>query len=217
MNILQTVLDFLYPPHCPACEKYVENTGDWCDSCLEKTFNFHILPIAAGNYGVLCQIYALGHYHGALQNLITRLKYKNDMNALKCIHNFINKMAGQIKLPADIEVVIAVPLHKKRYEQRGFNQTELIFAKLLQKANLNYSACMKRCAVTMPQFELSREERLKNVKNAFQLQAGITIKNKNCLLLDDIFTTGATMMECAKVLQKNGAGKIYGMVLASDA
>ncbi|WP_196592603.1 ComF family protein [Pectinatus sottacetonis] len=217
MNILETIADFLFPPVCPSCGAYVEKNGDWCQACLANTIKIHELPIEKENYKYFHRIWALGRYHGVLRKLIIKLKYNKKTSVLPQFDSFITAAMDNFAMPSDIDAVAFVPLHDKRRKERGFNQTELIFRKILDIYQLSPIDCLERVICTKAQFSLTREERKENLYKAFAIKPGYTIKAKNCLLLDDIYTTGTTMAACAKVLKKNGAGKIYGIVLASDA
>ncbi len=217
MGLLNYISAFLYPPRCPACQKYVENTGDWCAECLNKTVNVHAVPLNIHDNSIFYRIWALGRYHGVLRDLIIRLKYGKKMAVLPSVHSFIKKSAHHINLPQDIDIVICVPLHKERLKQRGFNQTELIFKQWFTENSLKCENVLERVYFTKAQYNLTKKDRLKNLKNAFSLKKNSSVMNKNCLLVDDIYTTGVTMATCAEILKRHGAAKIYGLVLASDA
>ena len=87
----------------------------------------------------------------------------------------------------------------------------------LAENDLKADNVLERVYFTKAQYNLTKKDRLKNLKNAFSLKKNSSVMNKNCLLVDDIYTTGITMSICAGVLKEHGAAKIYGLVLASDA
>ena len=127
--------------------------------------------------------------------------------------NYINTNPPIVRLSS--LVVLPVPLHPKRLRERDFNQS-LILAKEISKAvgipliidNL------QRIRWTRPQIELKGEERLINVKGAFALKNHKAIEGKSILLIDDVYTTGATVRECSKILKKAGVEKVYVLTLA---
>ncbi|MBU0744742.1 MAG: hypothetical protein KKE11_05175 [Gammaproteobacteria bacterium] len=116
----------------------------------------------------------------------------------------------------EIELVMAVPLHITKLRQRGFNQSEIIARILSEQLNLKYSGhnlCRKKR--TKSQVDLARAERLKNVSGAFTLRDPDQTRQKSVLLIDDIFTTGATLNECAYVLKRDGlASKVTVLTIA---
>ncbi|WP_196599976.1 ComF family protein [Pectinatus frisingensis] len=217
MDILNYIATFLYPPRCPLCRRYLPDIGSWCSKCMDSTIQAHIIAIDQWGYQNFHRIWALGRYHGVLRRLIIQLKYGGRKSTLPYLGSFIETAIKNIELPEDIDIVICVPLHQNRLKERGFNQTELIFKKWLAKKHFKCENNLERIFFTQAQYKLRRQERLKNLQHAFSFKKGMTVSGKNCLLLDDIYTTGATLSACAKVLKQHGAAKIYGLVLATDA
>lgn len=215
MDILNAFMELLFPPRCPSCHSYVQHEGDWCTPCLQKETNVHLVALPPDS--VFDKVWALANYHGTMRSLIINLKYNGKKNTLHSIHKYIDTVSLSLSLPADIDNIICVPLHKKRLRQRGFNQTELIFKKWLNTQNHHFEEYLKRTHFTERQHKLNRNERFRNIQGAFSLKENFTAQGKSFLLLDDIYTTGATLESCAAVLRNNGATTIYGLVLASDA
>lgn len=113
-------------------------------------------------------------------------------------------------------VIIPIPLSKKRFRQRGYNQSELIAQFLSDKMSIRMTGnVLYKTKETISQVEIKdREKRLKNLEGAFEIKNSETIKDKNIILVDDIVTTGATLSEAKKVLLQAGAKKIIGITLA---
>jgi ComF family protein len=110
---------------------------------------------------------------------------------------------------------VPVPLSKKKLRWRGFNQAEEIAKELANFLKIPLiSDCLIKTKETKDQVELSEKERKENVKGAFYIKNKEKIAGKNVLLVDDVFTTGATMEEAAKVLNEAGSEKIVGVVVA---
>lgn len=127
---------------------------------------------------------------------------------------------GEIKEGWQGFTIIPVPLHARRERERGFNQAEVLAKLFSKKFGLAINKNLRRVIYTAQQVKLSGEERRKNLKNAFvwggeACQPGLRAPEK-VLLVDDVFTTGATMRECAKVLKSNGTKVVWGLVLARD-
>lgn len=115
----------------------------------------------------------------------------------------------------NIDMIMPVPLHPKRLRQRGFNQALLLAHRISMRHDipLVYDN-LARVRPTRPQVELTGEERVKNVAGAFSLRFPEIVENKHILLIDDVFTTGATMNECAAVLKSAGAEQVTACTLA---
>ena len=120
------------------------------------------------------------------------------------------------KMLSGIDLAVPVPLYPAKERQRGFNQAELIFGKFLASQNIPLERLLSRTRATKPMYELSGRERAENLKNAFAVTDKKALQGKAVLLVDDILTTGATMMECVRVLRAAGAGSVHALVLASD-
>jgi ComF family protein len=114
-----------------------------------------------------------------------------------------------------IDLIVPVPLHIRRLRERGFNQAYLLVRKWAKEEGLALDGlAMIRHRWTEPQTRQGRAERQKNVKGAFDLRSPHKIKGKRLLLVDDVYTTGATVNECARVLMKGGAGSVDVLTLA---
>jgi len=113
-------------------------------------------------------------------------------------------------------LIIPVPLEKRRMKWRGFNQSREIAEELASSSGLGLRVLnnvLIKTKETLPQVELSDEARKENIKGVFLVKKDL-IKNKKILLVDDVYTTGATMIECARVLRESGAREIIGIAIA---
>lgn len=160
---------------------------------------------------------AVAVYEGTLSEAIHIFKYQKKQAMAKHLNVMITDLLLQRLFDSDI--IIPVPLHKKRLNERGFNQSLLIAHYLSKRLCIPLSMDgLQRVRWTRPQIELSRHERLKNVRGAFAVLAGLKpahiIKDKRVILVDDVYTTGATVNECAKVLKKAGASEVVVFTLA---
>ena len=112
-------------------------------------------------------------------------------------------------------LIMPVPLHPKRLRERGFNQS-LLLARHVSRAlhiDLDFLS-LRRVRYTPPQASLAKSERKQNVRGAFELKNQDAVKGINILLVDDVVTTGNTLNECARILRKGGARKVFGLSLA---
>lgn len=111
-------------------------------------------------------------------------------------------------------LLVPVPLHQKRFKWRGFNQAELLAKEVADQFNLKINKDnLQRIKHKKAQAKLGAEERSQNIKDCF-VWCGDALIGKNIILIDDVATTGSTLNECAKVLKENGAGEVWGLVLA---
>jgi competence protein ComFC len=175
-------------------------------------------------------------YKNLIRRLIIKYKFKGATYISKLFTYFILKDKKICRNFSFYDIIIPVPMSKDKKRLRGYNQTELLaknikkqlFLKSIEDTNnieisdnslieVNSKILLKNKNVKK-QSSLSKEERIKNVKNAFYINEKYKekIKNKKVILLDDIFTTGATAEECSKILKKAGAKEITVMVIAKD-
>lgn len=169
----------------------------FCPKCKE-TIRFY----KYSNNGV----FVLAHYDGLIRKAIREVKYRGHYAILKEIAQTFPPVGFQI------DYLVPVPLSKKRYDDRGFNQAEKLAKYLNLAPILN---CLIRTRDTKPQFDLNISQRKENVKNAFALAPNYELPtNSSFCLVDDVCTTGSTLSECAKVLKKAGAIKVYAICVA---
>ena len=214
------LLNFLFPPRCPACERYVEVRGGWCAACLAKAAAVRRLRITFEERDTIAEAWALGIYEGALRDLVRHLKYQKKMDALPYLQTFLHAVEEDFFRAADVPphpVAIPVPLFAAKEKKRGFNQTELIFKAWLKEHAIPMERLLFRTRATKPQYGLSKEERFENMRGAFAVDAKKqpNVRGRNVLLLDDIYTTGVTCAECARALKKAGARNIIVLALTS--
>jgi len=207
--------DFL-PVESPICSKcgimFTSREADdhICGECIDSP----------KNYG---KARSSGIYNRVLMQVIHALKYKGLIElasplGMLLFCTFINHWD-----PQKIDLIIPVPLHIKRFRQRGFNQAFLLIRKwpliaksmgfMLSDTQINRDALVKS-RNTGHQTGLDRTDRKKNVKNAFSLHCSGLIKEKRILLIDDVYTTGATIDECARILMRGGAQNVDVLTLA---
>lgn len=210
LEIKNFFLDLIFPIECFVCRR----EGAWvCDECFEK-----IKPDVHSLRGeALNKIITFYSYDNEIvKNLIHGLKYRFVEDLAQTIGILfvreLDKIIGQIGEP---DVLLPVPLHKKRYLERGFNQGELIAKFLAQKTGWTLRTdILSRIRETVSQASLEEEARRENIKGAFGPLGDPNIVNKKIVLVDDVFTTGATMEECAKFLKRAGAREVVGLAFA---
>ncbi|MCC3870154.1 ComF family protein [Terrisporobacter mayombei] len=165
-----------------------------CNYCYNKTFYF--------DKAIACI-----EYDDVSKKLILDFKYKSKTYLCRYVAHLMEEKYLLEGVKADY--ILFVPLHKKRLNKRGFNQAEKIANKLSDLINIPVLDCISREKNTKKLYKLNKEDREKELKNGFKVKENINlIKNKNVILIDDIFTTGSTANEISKVLKINSANNI---------
>jgi ComF family protein len=231
-KIKKEILDTVFPIFCVGCKKEGELLCRECAGLIlpaEKQFcplcrNISEFGKACGRCeekSALSAVISCGYYHNpVLRESIGALKYDNAREIIpqieKIIIRFTEKCGFLEKYFSNNSVLIPVPLHRKRLWQRGFNQAEIIAQILSRNFNLQINnSILKRKIATGEQAKMKPEERVKNIKNAFVLLKKEDFTGKSVILIDDVYTTGSTMQECAKIIRVGtGVDKVYGFVLA---
>jgi len=146
--------------------------------------------------------------------MISSLKFNGSLIGLATLAH-LARNSEAIKNLTTPDMILPVPLHKKRLRQRKFNQAGLLASNCFPELQrIIRTDVLFRSRQTQPQTGLSGKERRKNLSKAFSLKKTPEVKGKNILLIDDVFTTGSTVNECAKVLRKAGAKQIEVFTLA---
>ncbi|MBP2630549.1 MAG: phosphoribosyltransferase [Firmicutes bacterium] len=215
-QMYQAILDIVFPPKCPICHNYIDERGAWCTLCLCQVVAKHYAPLDIKNMKFLDRCIVLGHYKAGMKQIIHAVKYYKKLYYIASLVWLLNHKVSLESLQ-EIDIVVPVPLHKDRLEERGFNQTEKIFKPWAAQQGTEWQSILRRKKATLKQHNLTIAQRKQNIKDAFCITKQCDIQGKTILLVDDIFTTGATMNECAKVLKSAGANRVIGLALASDA
>lgn len=238
-DFFNDLLNFIFSSNCRVCENWLSSMEEkyickncfskigfieppYCEKCgklLVESFKGIDKPICKDCHGTKRHFFkarAVGIYEGALREAIHILKFEKKVGIHKPLGDLlVNYLRVQQKDLIDrIDFVMPVPLHRKRFRARGFNQAQLLCQDIERHFNLPISLDLKRIRFTTPQMNLGRLERLQNIKGAFEVRDKNTISGKQILLVDDIFTTGATVDECAKVLLKARARQVSVLTLA---
>lgn len=190
---------FIEAPFCLKCGKptYLE-TGN-CRECRHKDFKF----LAARS---------LGFFDGVLREAIHQFKYGNGR---KLASFFADLMRARVAGPFwECDFLTFVPLSKSKEFERGYNQAKILAEEISKLVDRPCRPALFLKKQPQDQSRLSSLERRKNVRGAFSLAEGISLEGKTVLLIDDVFTTGSTVNECAKVLVKGGACEVKVATIA---
>jgi len=214
-KVKNLILDLLYPKFCFNCGR----EGNYLCLDCENTLEILSSHTQYRTEELKDLYFALPYQKSLIKNLIQQFKYRPFIKELAQPLTSLIITHFQLieKSPTAFTnfILIPVPLEKKKLKWRGFNQAEEIakeLSKFLKIPLLN--DVLVKTKETLPQVELSDKEREENIKGAFSCQNQNKIQGRKILLVDDVYTTGSTMEECARVLKKAGAKEVIGIVAA---
>ena len=195
----RSALLWVRPPLCDTCGRPLATTVAVCSLCRQRPLPLH-------------QVRAALHYAGPLPPAIHALKYDGLFAVALPLAELMEAAWPRWRTPIDI--VVPVPLHAERERERGFNQARLLSQHLCPKLSLPLAkAALKRIRPTRPQVGLNRTERLNNVRGAFRAHA-TQVAGGRILLVDDVYTTGATLTAAGLALLDAGASSVSAYCLA---
>jgi len=228
-------LDVIFPPLCHVCRRFISTAAELhiCPGCRElmppivaPLCTVCGIPFAGAGTDHVCgscstspprfdAVRAALAYEGASRDLIHAFKYRNKTHlrrplallTLECLSEFIRSRRPDLIMP--------VPLHRKKLSRRGFNQAVLLGEILSQRLKIPLDRRnLRRIRWTEPQVNLAAGDRRKNVKGAFAVQDSDLVTGRRVLLVDDVLTTGSTAEECARVLKASGAADVTVITVA---
>jgi len=228
--MLDFLKDFFFPVKCVGCGREGEYLCADCVNFLKTVEPIcpHCKNLAPGglrHFGCytphgLNGLTSIFEYCGVCQKTIIKLKYKFVEDLAETIVEMFLSFCGEDKgfvhfCRGDI-VLVPVPLHWQRKNWRGFNQAEIVGKMIAQKLGFSFVPdLLIRKKKTKPQTKLKKKQRNKNIAGAFLINKELNINRKlSIILFDDVWTTGATLKECGKVLKRNGFKKVWGLTLA---
>jgi ComF family protein len=235
-EVLNDISDVIFPPKCLGCAEILYPNGRqlFCPDCKEKikfitgslcpvcgtTFSdspakSHLCGNCIENKTYYSCARAVFSYETIILDAIHQFKYGNNISIGDQLASFMADFSFPDIDFSDYSLIIPVPLHIKRLRERGFNQSLILARALAKKWHIpvNFSL-LKRHKLTLTQTGLHKTERKQNIKGAFEVSSKREIAGKKIILVDDVYTTGATINECAKTLIKSGAQKVTVLTLA---
>jgi ComF family protein len=150
-----------------------------------------------------------------LRGVVQQFKYGRKVSLGKPLGRLMARGCREYFNGCSLDLIVPVPLHPKRLRWRGFNQAVILAREVGRSWGLPMDPfVLARSKETPPQTQLSEEERHKNVRRAFHMSADTGVKAKSLLLVDDVYTSGATVNECSRTLMRAGAREVYVLTLA---
>ncbi len=222
MNFLNDLLFFIFPKSCGICGKIGESYI--CKQCKNKLEQSSLYLNKIEDYSkdrtkYFDEYAYIFQYSSIIREKILQYKFKDKAYLARMFSEFFvknKKICGFLK---KYDIIIPVPMTNKKINKRGYNQTRII-SKIIADDNHNNLLLKDDILIKYKnnsvQSSLNKKQRLKNVQDVFKLKNGKVIKEKNILILDDIYTTGATCNECARILQQAEPNKIGIITIAKD-
>jgi len=215
-KIGKSLLNLVYPIECEICKASLGpyKKEGLCDECKSK-IRLCASPVRSDNAYHFRNVWAMGSYDGILKECILLFKLGRRMMLLPGLVELLSDFARlNIKID-EFDMLVPVPLHKIKARERTFNQSELLAKGLSLKLGLTCRANNLIKIKHLPQqSQLNKKQRALNIKGAFRVVDESLFKNKNILLIDDVFTTGSTLDECAKMILRAGAKGVSCLVVA---
>lgn len=191
-----SLVDWIYPRKCVGCGVRGEYVCKECE---------RVVDVRGGSL----------RYSRVVRKLIKEIKYRGTWDMVKALVNLWEKRVG---MRGERGIVTCVPMWEPKRKLRGYNQAELIARELAKRWGTPYKELLVRTRETKPMYGLDRKIRKLNVQNAFSITTnnqGSIINNSTVILVDDVWTSGATMNECARILSQAGWRKIIQLAIAS--
>lgn len=214
MRVREKVLDLLFPPKCPYCQKILDDPrAPVCPECQPR------LPWLEGKAGERRIDFADGcfsplAYRDAVPGAVHRYKFSRVRALGKPLAALMAQCLSS-RLPEGADLITWAPLSGKRLRERGFDQAELLAREVGRLLSIPAAPALEKTRNTGPQSELEEESaRRANARGAYALLPGADLSGKRVVLVDDVVTSGATLSECAALLRQGGAARVYCLTLA---
>lgn len=233
-TVKRSLIDLLFPPKCVACSELLDKADvPFCSRCCDA-LSWVTSPLCPrcglsltveSDRDSLCgecgkekrpfrRARALFMFHGVVQDAIYRLKYERNANVAPPLGAAMARYLLEQDFK-DYDFIVPVPLHPKRLRERMFNPAQLLAKEIHRRLSIPLeSHLLRRVRATFPQVDLPRRERLRNVRGAFQVVRKELFVDKRLLLIDDVWTTGATSEACSRALLQAGASSVDVLTLA---
>ena len=230
MNIINGLLSLFFPTECAGCKRYIKDfryvyvcpacygglrrlPDSVCPACAKPIHSGHADGCREcrerGNE--FTYVLAAGVFEGALKEMIHYMKFNNKKSAAKVAAGLIMERVD-LKIFIGADMIVPAPLSSASAAARGYNQTYEVAKYLAEKTGIPLVQSVRKVKETPAQNTLDRKDRLKNLKGAFEAKGAV--EGKTVIVVDDVFTTGATINEIARTLKKASAAEVRGLVIA---
>ena len=240
MNLLEDFLSTLFPRPCPLCRSVIVEKGSpFCSACLEGMETIEeptctccgtALPEKTKEpEGLLCPacltrapdgpaplvVRSVAVYSGNIREAILRMKFGGQTPVARSLGLYMTRHYARFFPAHAFQSILPIPLHPLRLREREFNQSILLARPLARRLGISLELdAVERVRHTPPQSASTEADRRKNLRDAFRVRRPERIKERSILVVDDVYTTGATLEELAQTLLSAGAGRVSGFTLA---
>ena len=206
IEFIEKILDLIYPQVCGICGKL--QTKSLCNKCrikLEKQFNFQTDYYEQDLSKNFVEHNYFFKYGNIIRDQIIALKFKEKPYVYKTIAYFLKNMQKSFENLKKYDIIITVPISKQRKKERGYNQSLLVAREISKIINAPIAKnILIKTKNTVPQSSLNKKQREENAKGVYKVTNITNLYNKKILIIDDIYTTGNTVNECARVFIEKG-------------
>jgi len=230
----EALISLLFPPHCAFCRNPTPAGQHLCESCRSRTArierpycqqcsqpfdgaidgNFTCVNCGDRRFHFDC---AVSRYRstGLVRELIHRFKYDRTFYLRGTLAEWLAETLDDVRIRVQpYDYLVPVPLHPARMREREFNQADVLARLISSRAERPVLTALRRIRYTTTQTRLDREERMQNLRNAFRVRQTSRVSGSHLILVDDVFTTGSTVEECARVLKQAGAASVRVITVA---
>lgn len=212
MHLIDKILECIFIPSCGMCGRLGE--GYLCEKCSKELKKYMINNVTDKEKNNKFHIFT---YENIVRELILNYKFNDKPYLYRTFCEIIVKNKKIMNFIKSYDIIIPVPMHKKKMKIRGYNQSELIAREIAKSANIKLAKdVLIKVKNNEVQSSLSKLEREENVKDVYKVMNGEKLYNKNVLIFDDIYTTGATINSCMAELEKSSIKKLGVLTLAKD-
>ncbi len=198
-KIINLFLAMFFPERCPYCSKVIEFNKIACDNCIKKFPETYSINRVIGGYPCVSPFF----YQGIFADAVKRFKFQEYTKSSDKLARVVCDSIRKRYNTDEIDIITYVPMHPKKQKKRGFNQSELLAKDISKELNIPCKNLLIKVKNNNEQHKCaSPAKRRDNVRDAYKAVKDETIKGKTILIIDDILTTGYTLGECAKTIEK---------------
>lgn len=215
--MFETINQLIFPNRhiCHICNKRNEEIKEYI--CKDCKSNLDVLNREIYNNSTyISKTYYSLAYNRFIREQIKRYKYNEKTYLYKLFGNLLIDTINKHNISDDVDMIMYVPMHRRKEAKRGYNQSELLARHISKVLNISVNHNLIKIKYTEEQHKSNKIQRLSNLDKAFKINNNQEIIGKKILLIDDIITTGTTLEQCAKAILENGAIKVIGLALTSS-
>lgn len=209
------LLHAFFPTHCPFCGEAILRTEECCADCMEQLPALRLKQMALKPLPGIAGVQGIYRYADGVRYAIAAMKFQSDRETGLLLGDALGRMVKTRYRQEKIDVMIPVPLSKRRRFTRGYNQAEWLAERVMAHTGIPVQTeVLKKIRHTYEQHQQTAKERSANLAGVFQVADSAAVAGKTILLVDDVYTTGWTASFCAQVLREAGAERVFVAVVA---